>query len=192
VGEFWEENAGGDIIMRADEASFEGLSPEVLARFTGAATGRVHTMADVQASNESSEALSEASPQDDEAGAEASADSCASGGEGGADGTGAAPRNGPVGGEVAGPGAAADGVSSRELQQQTALLFMRRPPGSFVFCGRLEAMGGGNGGVGGSGGDEGKDGLTLRLVDTAPLRTCGTFHQLIGCRLLPDVTALEA
>jgi len=56
--------------------------------------------------------------------------------------------------------------------QQNALLFMRRAPGSFVFCGRLEAVGGGQG-------------AGLRLVDSAALRQSSTYHQLIGCRLLP-------
>ena len=50
-----------------------------------------------------------------------------------------------------------------------ALLFMRRPPGNYVFCGRLETAQGAPGAV--------------RLVDAAALRQGSTFHQLVGCRL---------
>ena len=74
-----------------------------------------------------------------------------------------------------------------ESKQQTALLFMRRPPGHYVFCGRLEAVNGGGGG----GGEDGNPVGWLRLVDTAPLRSSSTFHQLIGCRLLPEAPAAE-
>ena len=63
-----------------------------------------------------------------------------------------------------------------------ALLFVRRPPGGYVFCGRLE---------GATRAREGEDEdesahlgeLRLRLVDTAALRASSTFHQLVGCRL---------
>ena len=50
-----------------------------------------------------------------------------------------------------------------------ALLFMRRPPGNYVFCGRLETTPGAPG--------------VVRLVDAAALRQGSTFHQLVGCRL---------
>jgi hypothetical protein len=46
---------------------------------------------------------------------------------------------------------------------------MRRPPGNYVFCGRLESAPGAKGAV--------------RLVDAAALREGSTFHQLVGCRL---------
>lgn len=55
-----------------------------------------------------------------------------------------------------------------------ALLFMRRPPGQFVFCGRLEC-------VGAVQSDD--SAVLLRLVDGARIRASDTYHQLIGCRL---------
>ena len=200
VGDFWEEagggggggvaggvaggGAGGDIIMRPDEASFAGVAPEVMARFSGALTGRVRTMADA-------------------------ADCTASGGDGGGGGgaedvvggTAAAAATGEGDGvdkEAEGGGEGeGDTLEERaregERAQQTALLFMRRPPGSFVFCGRLEAASSGVDGDG-EGEGEGEGGGSvgwLRLVDTAPLRTSSTFHQLIGCRLLPEAPSAE-
>jgi hypothetical protein len=56
-----------------------------------------------------------------------------------------------------------------ETSAPAALLFMRRPPGNYVFCGRLESAPGTKGAV--------------RLVDAAALREGSTFHQLVGCRL---------
>jgi hypothetical protein len=164
VGDFWEEEGreGGDIIMRPDEASFAGVGDEVMARFAGAVTGRVRTMADLEASNAASN-VSSSSDAD--------------------------VNVGDVEGEGE-EGVSGDSLKERarleEQTQQTALLFMRRPPGSYVFCGRLEAVDGvGDGDAGGAVG-------SLRLVDTAPLRTSSTFHQLIGCRLLPGAPAEEA
>ena len=56
-----------------------------------------------------------------------------------------------------------------DVDAPAALLFMRRPPGNYVFCGRLESAPGAKGAV--------------RLVDAAALREGSTFHQLVGCRL---------
>lgn len=141
VGQFWEETPGGDVIMRPDEACFAGTKPEVMARFAGATTGAVRTVADV-------EAAVEVDDRDED---------------------------GERDGAAWEKGAARD----EEMTRQTALLFMRRPPGSYVFCGRLEAR------EGGVGDGEARDAVDVfRLVDTAALRTSSTFHQLIGCRLL--------
>ena len=170
VGDFWEEkvaaggggdggeDCAGDIIMRPHEASFVGVAPEVMARFSGALTSRIRTMAD--AAEDTSPAAAE--PQGVGKGEEGTKDE-------------------------------EEGESLRERarveesKQQTALLFMRRPPGHYVFCGRLEAVNGGGGG----GGEDGNPVGWLRLVDTAPLRSSSTFHQLIGCRLLPEAPAAE-
>ena len=62
--------------------------------------------------------------------------------------------------------------------ETTALLFMRRPPGGYVFCGRLEEVRGV--GIDAGGGDEAP---TLALLDADALRGASTFHQLVGCRL---------
>jgi hypothetical protein len=61
------------------------------------------------------------------------------------------------------------GDDDDETSAPAALLFMRRPPGNYVFCGRLESAPGAKGAV--------------RLVDAAALREGSTFHQLVGCRL---------
>ena len=55
-----------------------------------------------------------------------------------------------------------------------ALLFIRRPPGQFVFCGRLEAVPESESSV---------SPVVTRLVDGERLRSSTTYHQLIGCRL---------
>ena len=65
--------------------------------------------------------------------------------------------------------ACAVGDDDDETSAPAALLFMRRPPGNYVFCGRLESAPGAKGAV--------------RLVDAAALREGSTFHQLVGCRL---------
>lgn len=63
----------------------------------------------------------------------------------------------------------ADADAEADDDAPAALLFMRRPPGNYVFCGRLESAPGAPGAV--------------RLVDAAALRQGSTFHQLVGCRL---------
>ena len=63
----------------------------------------------------------------------------------------------------------ADADAEADDDAPAALLFMRRPPGNDVFCGRLESAPGAPGAV--------------RLVDAAALRQGSTFHQLVGCRL---------
>ena len=67
------------------------------------------------------------------------------------------------------------GESSGPALTDNALLFMRRPPGQFVFCGRLEALEGDD--------SSGESPVLTRLVDAERLRASDTYFQLIGCRL---------
>lgn len=69
---------------------------------------------------------------------------------------------------TAGTDTTASGKDPNEPKE--ALLFMRRPPGNFVFCGRLEPT-------------DDADEKALRLVDANALRGGSAFHQLVGCRL---------
>ena len=65
-------------------------------------------------------------------------------------------------------------AESEGVSGESALLFMRRPPGQFVFCGRLECVGA----------LQSNDSAVLvRFVDGARMRASDSFHQLIGCRL---------
>ena len=59
-------------------------------------------------------------------------------------------------------------IENDSSEPPEALLFMRRQPGNYVFCGRLETTDAQS---------------ALRLVDSQALRNGSTFHQLIGCRL---------
>jgi len=68
-------------------------------------------------------------------------------------------------------------VNSEGEPSESALLFIRRPPGQYVFCGRLEC-------VGTSASNDSV--VALRLVDGGRLRSSDTFFQLIGCRLTGD------
>ena len=65
-----------------------------------------------------------------------------------------------------------------DVAGDSALLFIRRPPGQYMFCGRLEN-------VGESSSD--KDAAVCRLVDAESVRTSDTYFQLIGCRLSGSV-----
>lgn len=55
-----------------------------------------------------------------------------------------------------------------------ALLFVRRPPGQFMFCGRLECVGAPK---------SNDSAVSVRLVDGERVRSSDTYYQLIGCRL---------
>lgn len=151
-GTFWEENPGGDVWMRPDANAFAAADADDVFAFRRATTTSGTTR-----------------DEDD-----------------GVDGYGLLPGEDPEADEVCpvdddddeGVSGGVGGVG----EPPEAVLFMRRPPGGYVFCGRLEgARGAGVGGDVDEGADLGE--LRLRLVDTAALRTSSTFHQLVGCRL---------
>jgi hypothetical protein len=160
-GAFWEED--GDVLFKPSDACFAGAAEADVRVFSAASSGRIGSVADV--------AAPPPPPEDEEEEEEGD--------------VGARPlkeeeekeEDGARGGEPE-PEASGDGKRPADA----ALLFMRRPPGPFAYCGRLEAVEGGGGGNGnGNGGGVG----TLRVVDGAALRSSPVFHQLVGCRLLP-------
>lgn len=65
-----------------------------------------------------------------------------------------------------------------ETPGDSALLFIRRPPGQYTFCGRLESVGASN---------ASDDVAICRLVDSDSVRASDTYFQLIGCRLSDSV-----
>ena len=160
-GAFWEED--GDVLLKPSDACFAGAAEADVRVFSAASSDRIGSVAEVAAPPPEEEDVGACPlPEEEEEGE----------GEGG---------DGGCGGEAE-PEAEAEAEASGDGKRpaDAALLFMRRPPGPFAYCGRLEAVeGSGNGDeIGGGVG-------TLRVVDGAALRSSPLFHQLIGCRLLP-------